>query len=350
MTKILVLVTGTGRSGTSAMAGSLHQLGLYVPGPFLGANQSNPKGFYESKWAVRFHKRITRAARIHEFDSRPATALARVHEVVTPQMRQELVDFLAGHAASHDQIVVKDPRSAWVQSLWKQAAHEVGLEIRYLSMLRHPAEVVGSRSTYYAGQSSENARRRYETFNVARWVNGSLVSEHETRGEVRSFVLYPELLEDWRSVLRKVRDELGLHLDADLDADAPHALDEFLEPALRRHKVTWVDLEIPSQLEEVAEAVWQDLLVLEANAGHDEAASADLDVWAGRYATLFFESDAISHDATEEAREMARAAGFEEGRRSVAEDRQTPDRLLRDAGGRELLRALAARTQARMRR
>ena len=54
----LVLITGTGRSGTSTIAGTLHHLGLHVPGPHLGANESNPKGFFESSWAVAFHKRI----------------------------------------------------------------------------------------------------------------------------------------------------------------------------------------------------------------------------------------------------------------------------------------------------
>jgi hypothetical protein len=58
MAGVLVLITGTGRSGTSTMSGTLHHLGLHVPGPYLGSNESNPKGFFESRWAVRFHKRL----------------------------------------------------------------------------------------------------------------------------------------------------------------------------------------------------------------------------------------------------------------------------------------------------
>ena len=67
----LVLITGTGRSGTSTMSGTFHHLGLHVPGPYLGANDSNPKGFFESRWSVKFHKRITAAAGINDFDGRP---------------------------------------------------------------------------------------------------------------------------------------------------------------------------------------------------------------------------------------------------------------------------------------
>ena len=42
--KKLVLITGTGRSGTSTMSGTLHHLGLYVPGPYLGCEQVQPQG------------------------------------------------------------------------------------------------------------------------------------------------------------------------------------------------------------------------------------------------------------------------------------------------------------------
>jgi len=99
-------------------------------------------------------------------------------------MRRRLVQFLAGHAGQ-PQVVIKDPRSVWTQALWKEAAAEVGLDIRYISMLRHPAEVVGSRTTYYA-RGDEGKLREYATFNVARWMNTSLISERETRGDRRS--------------------------------------------------------------------------------------------------------------------------------------------------------------------
>lgn len=353
MTGVLVLVTGTGRSGTSTIAGSLHHLGLYVPGPYLGANRSNPKGFFESRWSVDFHKRITKAARINDFDSRP-TAFARAQEAVTPEMRAELVEFLRGHAAEHDQIVVKDPRTAWTQALWKDAAAEAGLDIRFLSMLRHPAEVVGSRTTYYANATDEAARRRYETFNVARWVNGSLVSERGTRGDVRTFVRYTDLLEDWRPVIARVRDELGLRLNTDLDPAEQHPVDEFIEPGLRRHKVTWDELEVPTELQDIAETVWQDLMVLHDHAGTDAAASADMDLLSARYERLFTESDAISHDATEEAKEQARRAGAKKARESLATKQPAPQAppgvRLDEAGGRELVKALGRRMRARLSR
>ena len=92
--RVLVLITGTGRSGTSTMSGTLHHLGLDVPGPYLGANESNPKGFFENKWSVKFHKALVERAGIHEFDSRPS-ALERAQAAITDDTRAELAGWCA---------------------------------------------------------------------------------------------------------------------------------------------------------------------------------------------------------------------------------------------------------------
>ena len=117
---VLVLITGTGRSGTSTMAGTLHHLGLSVPGPLWDADATNPKGYFESSWSVRFHKRILRTAGIRDDDGNPAV-IERARAAVTDEIRGELVAWLR-QWDGQEQIVVKDPRSVWTQQLWKDAA------------------------------------------------------------------------------------------------------------------------------------------------------------------------------------------------------------------------------------
>ena len=47
----MILVTGTGRSGTSAVMGALHQLGVHVCSHIIDANEFNPLGYWEcQKW------------------------------------------------------------------------------------------------------------------------------------------------------------------------------------------------------------------------------------------------------------------------------------------------------------
>jgi hypothetical protein len=357
----LVLITGTGRSGTSTMSGTFDQLGLYVPGPYLGANESNPKGFFESKWAVRWHKQVTSGSGINDFDSRPE-AFALAQRAITDELRTMLRDFLTREGHDHEQVVVKDPRSVWAQQEWRAATDDVGMEIAFVSMLRHPAEVIGSRTTYYANPDDADAQRSYGTFNVARWVNSSLVSERETRGETRAFVSYVDLLSDWRPVLTGLSEDLGLTYDVDVAGGEASGVDAFIDPDLRRHQVTWDELEIPESLQSIAQSVWDALLVLQAGHGVDDGASAELDDLSERYRELFRTAADISHDAVETERRRLREL-TEKPRRPDAKKsakapvKATPTRHqgidavpVGDVGGRDLLRVVAGRLRKKVSR
>jgi hypothetical protein len=363
----LVLITGTGRSGTSTMSGTFDQLGLHVPGPYLGANRSNPKGFFESTWSVTFHKQITSGSGINDFDARPE-AFDLAQGAVTEELRAELRKFLTRESAEHEQVVVKDPRSVWAQKVWQEAAEQAGLEIVFISMLRHPAEVVGSRTTYYARAADEAAQRSYETFNVARWVNSSLVSERETRGQRRAFVSYVDLLVDWRPVLAGLAEDLGLTYNVDVAGGGASGVDEFIDPDLRRHQVTWDDLEVPASLQSIAQAVWDDLLALQAGHGADAKASEDLDLQAQRYRALFTAAADIAHDAVETERRRLRELTEKQRRveRSAARKSNAPERAKQApappahsgveampvgaVGGRDLLRVIASRARRKLSR
>jgi hypothetical protein len=334
----LVLITGPGRSGTSTMAGALHHLGLAVPGPHLASNDTNPRGFYENAWSVRFHNRLLKRAGVGTFDGRPE-AVDLVAAAVRPRDREALVRFLREHHES--QVVVKDPRSTYAQELWRDAANEAGLAIRYVGMLRHPTEVVGSRKTAYLGAVGPDARRRFQVATVARWVNATLVSERTTRGEQRAFVVYPELLADWRPVLGGVATTLGLRYEGDLTPGTHHAVDDFIEPSLRRHEPDWSGVEVPTALQEIAEGTWQATLALATGGGHDAEAVARLDELAARYRALVNDALALSADVVEHAR----LAGLREGR---AEERAAR-RTVEETGGRELLKVVARRGAAKLR-
>ncbi len=327
---VLVLITGVGRSGTSTMAGTMHHLGLSVPGPHLKSNESNPRGFFENRWSVRFHNELNARAGVNLFDSRPH-ALRLVQDTVTARDRQRLRRFLAKHAA--DQVVVKDPRTAFTQRLWREEAAAVGLDIGYVCMLRHPAEVVGSRTTYYGAKNPGDVRA-YQISNVARWINATLISERETRGGPRSFVPYVELLADWRTVMGKVGLNLGLTYNADLAASEKHPVDDFIEPSLRRHAPTWADMSIPSDLAALAEDVWGSVTDLAAADDVHADASRRLDDLSARYAQLLADDSAVCSDLIAEARA------------AVGRDRPDPA----DLTDREVVAAAVARLRHRVRR
>jgi hypothetical protein len=349
--RVLVLVTGAARSGTSAAAGVLHHLGLDVPGPFLNANESNPKGFYESRWAVKFHNRLIAAAGVSQVDGRPE-AFDRIQAVVDDSTRAHLTGFLARHQEA-PQLVVKDPRSVWVQQLWRDAAAGADREVRYLTMLRHPAEVVSSRITYYAGYpgaASATEPRERASLNLMRWINLSLVGERETRGERRSFVEYADLLADWRPTMIRVASELGVVYDPSADV-RPHPVDQFLDPELRRHEPSWAEVPVPDLLREIAEETWAHQSTLATREGSDADAEAGLDRLAERYRQLVDEAHLVSQEAQQEAVRVARAAGAHE---ESQEPRDAPvsgsgveARAVADVRSRDLLRVVRRRLLSR---
>lgn len=296
----LVLVTGAGRSGTSTVAGTLHHLGFRVPRPVLRANSSNPRGFFESRWPVRFHKRLLQEAHVEEVDGRPG-AFDDVAAVIGADHRDELRDWLGRVTAEGGPVAVKDPRAVWAARLWVDCATSSGLDLGFLSMVRHPAEVIGSRQTYYAAVRPHLDAWEFAVWSLCGWINMNLLVEQHTRDQRRSVVRYTDLLADWRDTMRRVDSELGLGLAAELRR-RPHAVDEFVESDLRRHAPSWDGLGLPAELVEVAEATFTGLCRLAEAGGGDPAGRTALDEARAGYQDLHRRSAAIARDVATAAR------------------------------------------------
>ena len=129
----LVLVTGSTRSGTSLAAGTLHHLGFHVPQPVLGANASNPAGFFESTWPLWFHRGLMDRCLTSQTDARPE-AFGLMAGAVSPADRRELARWLRVQVATAPRVVVKDPRALWVPGLWRDVATGLGIRFGVLAM------------------------------------------------------------------------------------------------------------------------------------------------------------------------------------------------------------------------
>ena len=130
------------------------------------------------------------------------------------------------------------------------------VELTSLTMLRHPLEVAKSRETAYLEGKEEELRRIRAIANIAGWCNAAFETEGVTRAGRRSFVLYSDLVSDWRSAVRPVPDHLGVTFDSDPE-QRPHPVDDFVDSQLYRSKVSWEDTDVSPALRDVAEATWQ---------------------------------------------------------------------------------------------
>src|SRR3954454_9035577 len=332
----VVLVTGSMRSGTSSLAGSLKHLGWYVPQPEVPASERNAKGHFEPRWVIEFHKRLMRGALVRPSDGSPR-ARERVDLYAAEHgLEAELAGWLATQA--EPDVVVKDPHAAWLLPLWRAAAESAGRELRILTALRHPAEVGGAQGrTWGEGRRTDAERRVKETSTPAAWLNVALVTEAGSRGARRAFVRYDDLLADWRTALGRVSDQLGLALPLQED----HGLDAFLDPGMRRSQLTWDDIVLPGWLRDLAEDTWQQLGALVEDP-EDPAVAPRLESTRVTYDAHYAEAAAVSLDEARYRERRGPAAGAakrrgrlrsERARRKAAEQRpDLPQRMKRALG------------------
>lgn len=310
----LVLVTGAGRSGTSTISGTLSQLGLHLPKPLVRGNGSNPRGHFESRWVVDFHREILAKARTSDIDGNP-TATDRVSKVLQrPAIRRRLKAWLT-ELPSPEQVVIKDPRTVWAVPLWESLASSVDASICYLTMLRHPAEVLGSRSAYYSTATDPVRARSAHIGRLAGWINVNLVNERQIRGRPRVFVRYDDLITDWRSTLLVVAKELSLEFNTDLSSEEPSPVDDFIEPGLRRIRATFDEFDMPAELVSIAEGVWDAGVSLTGGNESDKRVRSQFDELTKRYERLHQDAYAITSYARKSAVLTARREGAREARK-----------------------------------
>ncbi len=245
----ILIVAGSGRSGTSLFTGLTGRLGLHIPKPEVQANKSNPRGFGEPRWAVDFHNELLSSVDVTVEDGRPEAweLTAKVSE--RTQAVERLSEWLDGQLAESGRIVVKDPRLAWFLELYRVAAAQLGADLRVATMLRHPAEVMRSREIAYGTRTNNTTR-------MIGWVNMMLGIESRTRDLPRATVRYEELLADWRPALAQGDASIGLGLlDAADDASLANA-EALIDPTLRRSAAEWEELGLPPRVLSLAQRVY----------------------------------------------------------------------------------------------
>src|SRR4051794_30417146 len=323
----VVFVVGSGRSGTSTVAGALQALGMHVPQPEVRADETNPKGFAESKWVVDLHHGLLQRWHVQVSDARPSAwyetgkastsgiTRARLTEWLGPQFKAAQITEL-GEEPAIDEIVIKDPRLAWFLGLWKSAALRCDAQPSYVTMLRHVTEVVGSKKRYYAPGQTGSAFS--EVQRTAAWVNMMLHTERATREGTRAFVRYDDLLTDWTVPVFELGQALDLEAVKAATANDIRKVHQFIDPDLKRVQTTWDDVEVPGALRELAEETWRGLSKLAEPGGDTADVHALLDEVREAYISFYDEAEAVAQSSVVAARRQGQA----EGRDQVMEERR----------------------------
>jgi SAM-dependent methyltransferase len=227
-----VLVLGMHRSGTSALAGTVHFLGAAAPKSLMPpmAN-NNPRGFWESSALLEVHDGLLASAGSYWHDWRPLDP-SWFQSAEAANFREKIKRVILDEFGGHKLLVVKDPRACRFSQFLTSIMAEMEIEPTVLLPIRNPLEVAYS-------------LKRRDNITLSRalliWLRNVLDAEHDTRGARRCFISYEKMLTDWRGELGRATKVTGSTFWA-ASSNVDGKVDAYLAQELRHERATLADL------------------------------------------------------------------------------------------------------------
>ena len=228
-----ICILGMHRSGTSALAGCLHLLGIPLGGPLLPPGPDNERGFWELKEVTEIHEALLSefGASHLNLDSLPEDWL---YNPRTSEARIRLLSVLRRNFRGLPLWGVKDPRLCVLLPLWLSLFEVLGVEPHFLITLRPPEEVAASLQI-------RNGILRSRALSL--WFRHYKDAEFWTRGFPRHFISFDQLLAEPLVELERSAVVLGVSWPRHIETAREEIL-AFLEPHLRHWRQSdpkWVD-------------------------------------------------------------------------------------------------------------
>ena len=222
-----IIVLGAHRSGTSLVTRLINMMGAYfaIGETALGANEENPKGFWERWDVIAADNSILRHYGC-EWDKLAKwefmeTSLKKDAEALatnTENIKKIILELDANRPW-----VVKDPRMCLTWPYWK--AH---LEIPVIvCVYRNPLEIARSLKTRNEFSFSQS---------MALWEYYATGIANAIRGVPTIFVSHQEMLKDPVTTVQKLFESLQKHEIQGLRMPSEREVTSFIDPALYRSK------------------------------------------------------------------------------------------------------------------
>ncbi len=245
--KLLTVVLGMHRSGTSVVTRSLHVLGGDTGNNLMEPWIDNPKGYWEDKSIVDFNNEILdflemdwrHIRRLDESDIvclGKAGFLARAQELINSRL--ETFPFF----------VVKDPRMAGLLKFWQRVFACGDYRTDFVLAIRNPHSVV---------QSLMRRNEMPSVQGVLLWLGHTLELLSESVGFTRVIVDYDRLLGNPEQELRRVADELSCEIKED---ELSVFMDTFVDLSLRHELIVSDNPDETDEMFCLANEIYQTLL------------------------------------------------------------------------------------------
>ena len=221
--RIAIIVAGMHRSGTSVTTRIINLLGAELAGDLIPADIGNERGHWESKAVQALHNRML-AALGSDIYSPVNIPSDWFDSAAAAQWIDRIQDLLADEYSQPAFFVLKDPRLTLFLPLWLEAMRQSSIVPRFVLPFRQPDAVATSLEVRERRLDSGNALPHAQ--GIAVWLRYVLAAEKYTRGEVRAFVAFDQVLADWRAQFARIGRQLGIEWPNWQRAD--ERIDDFL--------------------------------------------------------------------------------------------------------------------------
>ena len=220
-----VVILGMHRSGTSALAGALAQMGVDFGKHPISPSRYNPKGYFEHPEIVALHDELLRALGSRWDDYLPLPSSWTETEVAR-EFRSSVVGHPQAGLRRRSLFGVKDPRLCRLMPLWFPIFETLRTELHFVLTIRHPWEVAESLRKREGLESSKS---------FLLWLEHTLQAESASRGYKRTFVPFNELLDDPLAVMARLQRDFQLPIHPwQIQGVAPHLFGAVSTPSPAR--------------------------------------------------------------------------------------------------------------------
>lgn len=215
------------RSGTSAMAGSLHKVGVSFGRSIMPPSYDNPLGFYENYKLQELNDEILQCLDRSWDDTRPMPENWRSHASLAP-LYQKASTILKNEFSSKNCFGIKDPRVSLTLPFWEQVLASHNIQIIHLIMIRSVDEIAASLQ-----------KRNFLSLEKAHTLSWYylLCAEKHSRTKRRIIVGYEQLIRDPTKIIDHLMSSFQLMFNADLKKG-----ESIVNADLKNHNVETIDL------------------------------------------------------------------------------------------------------------
>ena len=224
--KIVILVAGMHRSGTSALTRVLNIAGCDLPETLMRPRRDNVAGFWESRLIMNLNEEILASAGSFEQDWRPFDR-NWYSSSAAGEFRERAKGLLQDEFGSSRLFVLKDPRICRLMRFWIEVVRALGARPLVVSPVRNPLDVA----------ASLQVRNDIDpAVGLLIWLRHVLDAEADSRRLKRAYLRYEQLLWNAQTVVATIGRELGVSWPRRSNPHLETEIGEFLSPELHHHQ------------------------------------------------------------------------------------------------------------------